>query len=115
MAFKKNLGFTVRCEKVMSASITQMQSYMSEAVEWPGVVDVLLWRAPFSVIFRLMESIIKKHAGKKKKGRRVIYLRSRTVKASGVSGSDGELWKLAIQRASKEFSQEVLLTGLLSL
>lgn len=67
MAFKKNLGFTVRCEKVMSASITQMQSYMSEAVEWPGVVDVLLWRAPFSVIFRLMESIIKKHAGKKKK------------------------------------------------
>lgn len=98
----------------MSASITQMQSYMSEAVEWPGVVDVLLWRAPFSVIFRLMESIIKKHAGKKK-GRRVIYLHSRTVKASGVSGSDGELWKLAIQRASKEFSQEVLLTGLLSL
>lgn len=30
-----------------------------------------------------------------KKGHRVIYLGSKTVKASGVSGSDGELWKLA--------------------
>lgn len=28
-----------------------------------------------------------------------------------MSGSDGELWKLATQRASSEFSQEVLLTG----
>lgn len=29
----KNLGFIVKCEKVMSASITQMQSYTSKAVK----------------------------------------------------------------------------------
>lgn len=43
-----------------------MQSYTSKAVKCLAVVDVLLWPAPFCVIFRLMESIIKKHAGKKR-------------------------------------------------